>query len=159
MKKPDSAATYIPLKEAHRILENAAAIIVNNDALVYASVDELEDSEENEFLHLSWEVNGLQYSLKFAEGDNKQVKINSHTMHLLDTDAKNDEDYTEIQILESKNLTELDPHRGFDSPSEAIEYAKRQSDPFEAAKQIIMANIEFSEYGFASEVTDLLDTL
>ena len=149
----------IPLKEAHRLLENAAAVIVNNDALMYASVAALEGSEENEFLYLSWEVEGLEYSLKFAEGDNKLVKISPHSMRLLDMDANDETDYTDIQILGSKNLTEFDPHRSFESPSEAIEYAKKQPDPLLAAKEIIIANIEFSEYGFAREVTDLLDTL
>ena len=57
------------------------------------------------------------------------------------------------------DITTFDPERQFESPDEAIEYANRQPDPLEAAKAIILSNIEVGEYGFASEVTSLLDTM
>jgi hypothetical protein len=151
--------TTIPLSEAFSILLNADAVIVNDDALMRPSVSSYEDDDDNEFLYLSWETEGLGYSLKFTEGDNKSVKATQTTLLLLDSDAEKDTDFTEIEILKSYDITTFDPERQFESPDEAIEYANRQPDPLEAAKAIILSNIEVGEYGFASEVTSLLDTM
>ena len=46
----------------------------------------------------------------------------------------------------------FDPSRSFESPAEAVEYAKQQRDPIKAVKAIIIANLDMGEFGFASEV-------
>jgi hypothetical protein len=58
-----------------------------------------------------------------------------------------------------KKTPKFDPGKSFDSPHEAISYAETQPDPVEAAKQIIMANIDYGEYGFASEVCREIETI
>ncbi len=50
------------------------------------------------------------------------------------------------------NKETFDPHRQFDSPSEAIEYCEKQKDPMKAMWAIAQANVDMGEYGFASEV-------
>jgi len=94
----------ITLKEAYQILEDSSAFIINDHVLVYAGFDDLTGSDENEFLYFSWDEEGLEYSLKFCEGDNQEVKISGSSMFLYDTDADGEEDHTQITILTTKNL-------------------------------------------------------
>lgn len=94
----------IPLEEAHKILQDASAIIVYDSVLVYPSLSDLEFSDENEFLYVSWEEDGEEYNLKFCEGDNQQVKIVGYSMFLVDIDAEGEEDETQITILTTKEL-------------------------------------------------------
>ena len=94
----------ITLKEAYGILQNASAIIIENNAVIYPSLYELEDDDTNEFLYLKWDDEGLGYSLKFNEGDNRDVKIVGSSMFLYDTDSEGEEDHTQITILEAKEL-------------------------------------------------------
>lgn len=66
----------IPLKHAHELIENASAVIVNHDALMYAAVDELTGEEDNEFLYVSWtDADGLGFEIKAREGENQTVKV------------------------------------------------------------------------------------
>jgi len=53
----------------------------------------------------------------------------------------------------------FDPYRGFNSVREAIRYAEKQLDPVDAAKQIVTANIDWGEYGFAAEVCREIETI
>ena len=63
-------------------------------------------------------------------------------------------------ILELRAVTtKFDPYRGFNSPREAIRYAEKQLDPVDAAKQIVAANIDWGEYGFAAEVCREIETI
>lgn len=94
----------IPLEKAFEILENASAIIINDDVVMYPSLADLEDDESNEFLNLTWEIRGLEYSLKFCEGDNKEVEVVGTSMFLYDTDANDDSDHTQITILVPESL-------------------------------------------------------
>ncbi len=95
----------IPLQDAHKILEDASAIIIDDSVLVYPALSDLEFSDENEFMYLTWDdEDGQEYVLKFAEGDNQEVKISGSSMFLLDTDAEGDEDHIQITIL-NKRLT------------------------------------------------------
>ena len=94
----------IALKEAHQILENASAIIIDDSVLVYPSLWDLQDDDTNEFLYLGWEDEGLGYNLKFNEGDNQVVKVSGSSIFLLDMDAGDEEDHTQITILTTKEL-------------------------------------------------------
>jgi hypothetical protein len=53
----------------------------------------------------------------------------------------------------------FNPKQSFDSPQQAIDLCKKRKDPIEAAKQIVSENIDMGEYGFASEVVALIETL
>lgn len=66
----------IPLKQAHELIENAAAVIVNHDALMYPSVSDLTGEEDNEFLYVSWmDADGLGFKIKAVEENNQEVKV------------------------------------------------------------------------------------
>jgi hypothetical protein len=94
----------ITLKEAYQILEDASAVIINDSIVLYPALSDLEDSDENEFMYFTWDDEGLEYSLKFNEGDNQEVKISGSSMFLYDTDANDDNDDTQITILTAKEL-------------------------------------------------------
>jgi hypothetical protein len=90
----------ISLKEAHEILERfTTAVVIDDSVLVYPRLSELKDSEDNEFLYLSWEDEGLEYSLTFSEGKNQSVKVSGSSMFLHDDDAETDADQTQLTIL------------------------------------------------------------
>ena len=95
----------IPLQEAYSILEEASAVIVDDSVLVYPALAELEFSDENEFMYIAWnDEDGQEYVLKFAEGDNQEVKVSGTSIFLLDIDAEAEEDATQITILTTKEL-------------------------------------------------------
>jgi hypothetical protein len=95
----------ITLTEAHRILEDASAIILDGSVLVYPALSDLEDDDTNEFLYIQWDdEDGQEYSLKFCEGENQEVKVSGSSIFLLDTDAETEEDHIQITILTTKEL-------------------------------------------------------
>ena len=94
----------ITLKEAYCILSLATAVIIDENALVYPALWELTGEGENEFLYLLWEDEGCDYSLKFAEEDNLEAKIEGCCLFLYDTDANDDDDQTMLTILTPKQL-------------------------------------------------------
>ena len=95
----------IPIEEAYKILEDASAIILDDGVLVYPALSDLEFSDENEFLYITWtDDEGQEYDLHFAEGDNQQVKVSGSSIFLLDTDAEAEEDAIQITILTTKEL-------------------------------------------------------
>lgn len=94
----------ISLKEAYNILEQCAAIIVD-DAVMYPSLWELNGDDNNEFLYLSWtDGDYREFDLKFVEGDNREVKVSGSSLFLADADLDNDHDETKITILQAKEL-------------------------------------------------------
>ena len=94
----------VNLKEAYYWLSFASAVIINENAVVYPSLRELTGERENEFLYLSWEDDGKDFSLKFNEGDNLEAKIEGCCLFLYDTDANDDDDRTMLTILAPKQL-------------------------------------------------------
>lgn len=66
----------IPLKTAHELIESAAAIIADHDALMYPSVSDLTGEADNEFLYIRW-VNdeGLEFQIRAVEENNQSVKV------------------------------------------------------------------------------------
>lgn len=98
----------IPLQKAFEILQDASAIIVNDQIVVYPSLSDLEDDDTNEFLSISWDEGGLEYILKFNEGDNQEVSVIGSSMFLYDTDTMDEDDHTQITILVPQNL-EVEP--------------------------------------------------
>jgi len=65
----------IELKDAYARLQDCAAVIVDNDALVYPSLGEIENTPKNEFLYLFWELDGEEYSVRCIEQDNQTVRV------------------------------------------------------------------------------------
>jgi hypothetical protein len=98
----------ISLNEAYDILENCSGIIVDDHVITYPSLFEIlndDDSDDNEFLYISYtESDGEDYSLKFTQGDNKQVTISGSSMFLYDSDSRGDDDVIQLTVLQPKNL-------------------------------------------------------
>jgi hypothetical protein len=88
----------ITLEKAIELLENASAIIIDNDIspLIYPSIWKDDNAE---FLYLQWEYEFCEYSLKFNALDNKEVKVSGTSMFLVDTNAEDESDHTHITLL------------------------------------------------------------
>lgn len=98
----------ITLLQAFAILQSAAAVIIDN-IVIYPSLDEIRDSDENEFLFLGWEYEDQEYSAKFCEGDNQVAQIKGNILILIDDEGEE----TELSILidadlENKNQKLID---------------------------------------------------
>jgi hypothetical protein len=64
----------------------------------------------------------------------------------------------DVKIVK-RPLKDFKPDRGFDSPSEAAEYCAEFPEPEKRAMEIVQANIDMGEYGFASELVAEMETL
>jgi hypothetical protein len=97
----------IPLADAYKLITECPAVLVDGKYITIPNIYELKDSEENVFLNLTWELDGLVYELNFEEGDNLDVPVDGTIMCLLDVDAEDELDFTEIILLCEKNLEEF----------------------------------------------------
>ena len=80
----------IGLKVAYRRLNECAAVIVDNDALIYPSLADIQNDPENQFLYLSWEVEGQEYSVKCMEQNNQTIKTTDDGAIMLLEDMEGD---------------------------------------------------------------------
>lgn len=92
----------IPLKQAFNRLRECAAVIVENNALMYPSLDEITGDKENEFLYLSWEEEGSSYNIKFVEENNSTVSVSDDGCLMLLKDNEGDR----VQLTLLKPATE-----------------------------------------------------
>lgn len=90
----------ITLKTAYQILEDCSAVIIDDDVLIYPSLDDLTGEGDNQFLRLKWEDEGLEFHLRFEEEDNQEIIISGSSIVLKDT--KGDE--AQLTILVPKDL-------------------------------------------------------
>lgn len=91
----------ISLKEAYDILENSSAVVIDDNALMYAGLHDLEDDDSNVFLTLSYtDDEGLIFEYNFAEGDNQEIKVLGSSMFLEDIDGEE----CQLTILCPQNL-------------------------------------------------------
>jgi hypothetical protein len=96
----------ITLKKARNILKEAfynGAVLPDDDAPIWPSVNELNGKPDNEFLLLQL-CGGLLFSegpeYSFIEGDNKRVEIQGSSMFLVSTIGKK----IQVKILQERNL-------------------------------------------------------
>jgi hypothetical protein len=80
----------IGLKEAHKRLIDCSAVIVDNNALVYPSLEDIENDPENQFLYISWEDEGQVFSVKCMEQNNQTVKVSDDGSLMLLEDIEGD---------------------------------------------------------------------
>lgn len=69
------------LERAIELLENASAIIIDNDVLIYPRVND--DGEDDEFLILSWDTDGEEYTYNFLRKDNRVVNVKDNQLILI----------------------------------------------------------------------------
>jgi len=91
----------ITLKEAYRILEDASAVIIDDDVVLYPSLSELKEDDTNEFLFFRWDDGGFEYVVRFEEWRNQEVEVVGSSMFLY---AEGDNEHTQITILTTKEL-------------------------------------------------------
>jgi hypothetical protein len=90
----------ITLKEAYEILENASAIIIDDNVLVYPGLNEITGDLKNEFLYISWEEDGEEFEVNFLEGQNQTCEVVGSSLFLKDSDGED----TQLTILTTKEL-------------------------------------------------------
>jgi len=91
----------ITLQEAHTILENCSAIVIDDNILLYPSLEDLTGEPENEFLYLSWNEEGEDFEVKFLEKDNPKVTTSGCSLFLVDTEGNENQ----ITILSPQKLS------------------------------------------------------
>ncbi len=96
----------ITLQEAEVILQNAAALVLDDDgALTYPNLSPINGDDENEFLYLFWYgENGDEYSTRFREVENRMIPVSGSSMFLVDYEGVE----TKITVLVPANLTPVD---------------------------------------------------
>ena len=99
----------IGLKEAYRRLVDSAAVIVDNDALVYPSLGGIENNPENEFLYLSWEEYGRKHSVRCMEQNNQTIKVTDDGSLMLLEDMEGDR--VQLTLLQPATFQEEEPEQ------------------------------------------------
>lgn len=91
----------ITLKEAMNLISAASAIIVDDDVLLYPSVEnEPSGNPEEVFLWLKWEIDGEEYMAQFKEGDNQEITVVGSSMFL----TESDENVAQVTLLTPQNV-------------------------------------------------------
>jgi len=94
---------HIPLTEAYQLLEEASAILIE-DQVLFPQLSPLQGKEFHTFLFLDWvDEKKLCYEVEFAEGENQRVAVSGTSLFLKPTDAEDGEDL-QITILQEKEL-------------------------------------------------------
>jgi hypothetical protein len=93
----------IGLKEAHRRLVDCSAVIVDNNAVLYPSLADIENTPENQFLYLSWNDEGQVFSVKCMERNNQTVKVSDDGSLMILEDMEGDR--IQLTLLEPVNQT------------------------------------------------------
>jgi len=77
----------ITLQNAYSLIANATAIIIDNDALMYPSLWELNGEADNEWLFLKWDdEDGNEYYLKFIE-EEQEIRFDGTSIYMLDSEG------------------------------------------------------------------------
>jgi hypothetical protein len=98
----------ITLAQAYHILQTASAVIWGDHFLCYPSLSELTGEDDNEFLFLSInDSEGLEFSARFAEGNNKEACFMGTSLFLQDTEG----DEVQITILSPVDVLGLLPNK------------------------------------------------
>lgn len=79
----------ITLSEAVAILKSASAVIVDDDAVTYAALSDLDGSDDNEFLQLTWtDSEGSDYSVTCCEEGNSVITVSGTSLFFIDEDGE-----------------------------------------------------------------------
>jgi hypothetical protein len=79
----------ITLEQAKRILEDSAAVMVDDNALVYPSICDLTEDGDNEWMYLQWaDEKGYEYNVKFVQENNKEITVVGGSMFLQDSEGE-----------------------------------------------------------------------
>jgi len=84
----------ITLIETYELIGNASAIIIDNDALMYPSLDCLTGDPDNEWMYCEWECEGLTFCRKFIE-EEQDIYFDGSTITMQDSEG----DEVDIKLL------------------------------------------------------------
>lgn len=90
----------IILQQAYSILKNCAGVITEDHIITYPILSDLTGEDNNQWLYLSWDEDGLEYSRTFLEKENNNVKIAGSSMFLKDNEGEE----IQLTILTVQNL-------------------------------------------------------
>jgi hypothetical protein len=83
----------ITLQEAYTLIENASAIIFDDNALMYPSLGDLTGHSCNEWLYLEWEEDDNIYKITFIE--EPEIKFDGTSIYMCDSNG----DECELTLL------------------------------------------------------------
>lgn len=156
----------ISLQEAHALIENAAAVICDDNAVVFPIVNPLTGDLAENWLEIKWEEEGMDYEFFVTEAP-QEIKFDGTNVYLKDNTGED----TTITLLHRAAIPltpeveewdgSFDPENCFESPDQVIECVNElplamRSKAFWAAVQ---ANVDMGECGFAGEVVALFEDL
>lgn len=79
----------ITLSEAVAILKTASAVVVDDDAVTYAALSDLDGSDDNEFLQLAWtDSEGCDYSITCCEEGNSVISVSGASLFFVDEEGE-----------------------------------------------------------------------
>lgn len=97
----------IKLIDAINLIQLSSAVIIESEPskpVVYATIADIEDDPENEFLYLGWEEEeGQGHRIIFIEENNQEVEIENSYMLLEDEDGGK----VELKLLFPQNLEKI----------------------------------------------------
>ena len=79
----------ITVKKCVRILEECAAIIIDEGCVTYPStlIDGYQLNEDSQFLYVSWTKEKEEYYSTFTVKYNKEIKVIGHSIFLIDDEG------------------------------------------------------------------------
>lgn len=80
----------ITLEQAYNLIGQCSAVIIDEDHLVYPSIDDLNGEPENEWCYLSWDDGYNEYCVKFIEAE-QEIMYDGSSIYMKDnkdTDTK-----------------------------------------------------------------------
>lgn len=90
----------LTLEQAHRLISECSACIVDGSELMYPSIAELTGEPDNEFLYLSWmDDDGREFAAICFEENNQTVEIRENKLVLHDD---NDDEFTLTLLIPQK---------------------------------------------------------
>lgn len=94
--------------EFTELIDSAYAVAIDDDVLVYPSTSEVTGDPENEILYLSWEIDGLEYSVRVCEETVRDTARIERGEDGVDRLVFKDEDESDIRLtlLQPKELKE-----------------------------------------------------
>jgi hypothetical protein len=94
----------IPFEKTFSLLNDCSAVIIDDNALVYPSLDHEAKEGEDEFLHLSCDGKGFEVREHyFNKEDNETVEVVGTSVFLKDTDGEE----IQLTLLFPQNLEKM----------------------------------------------------
>jgi hypothetical protein len=124
-----------------------AVEITGSPCLTNWEIHDTTNDPENIVVHFTWTDDDGDFRESFTEGEIAQGHFALGGKYVFD-------DGDEITFFKQVPIETMnfDPGASFDSPRQAVDLINLQPNPIDALLAVVKANVEYSEFGFASEV-------